>query len=218
MQTVSVDGVSPKTHFAQVMVEADYRMKLIGIGLERPPVRLVSYVDRANPAAGFRNALHRWFFVPDYQCVRVSEDSLAMELVGDGVKLVGEDEVGHTAAASGMRLPAAAISASQAFVAGFTKKYPELAERSPVYAELRNLIDLAVAAAYIQQQDYYAKAGWKMAFFGSEQEFPVETYDIPKTVEPAVNAIWRGNAYTTLMTPIGGGVQIQAAGASTPTT
>ena len=31
--------------------------------------------------------------MPDYQCVRVSEDKLAMELVGDGVKLVGEDEL-----------------------------------------------------------------------------------------------------------------------------
>ena len=35
----------------------------------------------------------------------------------------------------------------------FTKLYPELAARSPVYAELRNMIDLAVAAAYIQKQD-----------------------------------------------------------------
>ena len=32
-----------------------------------------------------------------------------------------------------------------------------------------------------------------MEFFGSEKEFPVETYDIPKTVESAVNVIWRGN-------------------------
>ena len=41
-----------ETHFAQVMVEADYRMKLIGIGLETPPVKMVSYVDRAEPARG----------------------------------------------------------------------------------------------------------------------------------------------------------------------
>ena len=75
------------------MVEADYRMKLIGIGLEEPPVRLTSYVDRANPAPVASNALQRWYFVPDYQCVRVSDDALAMQLVGDGVKLVGEDEV-----------------------------------------------------------------------------------------------------------------------------
>ena len=186
------------------MVEADYRMKLIGIGLERPPVRLVSYVDRAKPSDVGRNALQRWFFVPDYQCVRVSEDNLAMELVGDGVKLIGEDEM---VTASGQRQTAGrANKASQAFVMGFTKRYPELAERSPVYAELRNLIDVAIAVAYIQQQDYYTKAGWKMEFFGSEKAFPVETYDIPKTVESAVNAIWKGQ---TLMTPIGGGVQIQ---------
>jgi hypothetical protein len=203
-QLVSIQGVSPKTRYAQVMVEADYRMKLIGIGLERPPVRLVSYVDRAKPSDVGRNALQRWFFVPDYQCVRVSEDNLAMELVGDGVKLIGEDEM---VTASGQRHTASrANKASQAFVMGFSKRYAELAERSPVYAELRNLIDVAIAAAYIQQQDYYTKAGWKMEFFGSEKAFPVENYDIPKTVESAVNAIWKGQ---TLMTPIGGGVQIQ---------
>ena len=33
-QRITVNGVSPKSHFAQVMVEADYRMKLIGTGLK----------------------------------------------------------------------------------------------------------------------------------------------------------------------------------------
>jgi hypothetical protein len=206
LQNVTIRGVSPKSHFAQVLVEADYRMKLIGIGLEAPPVKMVSYVDRVKLSEVARNAMQRWFFLPDYQCVRQSDDKLAMELVGDGVKLVGEDEVvnaqGERKASTGR-----GNKASQAFIRSFTKKYPELAERSPVYAELRNLIDLAVAAAYLQSQDYYGKAGWKMEFFGSEQAFPVETYDIPKTVESAANAIWRGNV---LGTPVGGGVQIQA--------
>jgi hypothetical protein len=91
-------------------------------------------------------------------------------------------------------------------VTNFTKLYPELANRSPVYADLRNVIDIAVAAAFIQKQDYYAKAGWKMEFFGDESAFPVESYDIPKTVETVVNAVWKGS---TLMTPVGGGVEIQ---------
>ena len=205
LQTVSVHGVSPKTHFARVLVEADYRMKLIGIGLERPPIRMVSYVDRASPSQVSRNALQRWFFTPDYQCIRVSQDGLAMELVGDGVKLVGEDEVVD---AGGQRRASGRTSAaSQAFVTGFTKKYSELAERSPVYAELRNLIDLSVAAAYIQQEDYYGKANWSMELFGSEQAFAVETCEAPKTVATAVNAIWKGRQ---LMTPVGGGVAIHA--------
>ena len=37
--------------------------------------------------------MKRWYFVPDYECVRVAGDGLAMEIVGQGVKLVGEDEV-----------------------------------------------------------------------------------------------------------------------------
>ena len=158
LQTITINGVSPKSHFAQVLVEADYRMKLIGIGLETPPVKLVSYVDRAKLSEVSRNALQRWFFLPDYQCVRESDDKYAMELVGDGVKLVGEDEL-VTAGGQRKKAVGRGNKASRAFVTSFTKKYPELAERSPVYAELRNLIDLAIAAAYIQQQDYCGQAG-----------------------------------------------------------
>ncbi len=205
LQIVTVNGVSPKTHYAQVLVEADYRMKLIGIGLETPPVRLISYAERAGRSDG-HNAMRRWFFVPDYKCVCQSEDKLAMELVGDGVKLVGEDEVvmasGERRASIGRK-----SKASQAFTTTFTKKYPELAERSPVYAELRNLVDLAIAAAYIQEQGYFEKSDWKMPFFGSEQEYPIEVYSVPKTVESAVNALWKGQ---TLFTPVGGGVTIEA--------
>jgi hypothetical protein len=211
LQTVSVHGVPPTTHFAQVLVEADYRMKLIGIGLEKPPVRMVSFVDRATPGEISRNALVRWFFTPDYQCVRTSEDGLAMELVGDGVKLVGEDELVSTGGER--KAVGRGNKASQAFVASFTKFYSELADRSPVYAELRNLIDLSVAAAYIQEQDLYGKAEWKMEFFGNEKNYSVETFNAPKQVATAVNAIWRGNR---LMTPVGGGVQIEALMALAP--
>ena len=128
LQRVTVNGVSAKTHFAVVMVEADYRMKLIGIGLEKPPVKLVSWVDRANAAQISRNALARWFFTPDYQCVRTSSDGTAMELVGDGVKVVGEDEM---VASSGQRTAVGqGNNASQAFVQAFTKVYSELADKS----------------------------------------------------------------------------------------
>jgi hypothetical protein len=212
LQVITVGGVSAKTHFAQVMVEADYRMKLIGIGLEVPPVRLTSYVERANPSQVARNALQRWYFVPDYQCVRVSEDALAMELVGEGVRLVGENEV---VGKDGKRhVSAGGNRASDAFVRAFTKVYPKLADRAPVYAQLRNCIDLAVAAAFIQHQDYYGLVGWKPDAFHSEQAYPVETLNPPKEVETAVNSLWKGNV---LLTPVGGGVQMRPTEAIDPT-
>jgi len=89
LQNVTIGGVPADTHFAKVLVEADYRMKLIGIGLERTSVKMKSYVDFASPTSVARNAMQRWYFVPDYECVRVSEDELAMELVGNSVKLIG---------------------------------------------------------------------------------------------------------------------------------
>jgi len=204
LQTVSINGVSPKTHFAQVLTEADYRMKLIGIALERPPVKITSYVQRANPAQVAANAMERWYFVPDYRMVKVTGDKLAMQLEGDTVKLVGANEL---VTGDGRRIASRRVNlASKAFCDEFTRKYPELAKREPVYAQLRNLIDMSVAAAFIQQQDFYGQAGWRLGVLADEQKFPVETYQEPKQVETAVNAIWKGR---TLMTPIGGGVRIQ---------
>lgn len=204
LQSVRIEGVSNKTHFAQVLVEADYRMKLIGIGLEAPAVKIPSYVARANPRAVSRNALQRWYFTPNYDCVRVSEDHLAMELEGEGVQLVGEDQLVQ---AGGARVASGAVDrASQEFVKVFTAKYPELAANEPVYAQLRNLIDLAIVAAYFQQNDFYGRANWNLPVFGDERQFAVETYPEPKQVETAVAVVWKG---ATLMTPIGGGVNIQ---------
>ena len=204
LQNVSVQGISPKTHFAQVLVEADYRMKLIGIGMEQAPVKITSYVERANPRDVSRNAMQRWFFTPNYECVRMAEDKLAMELVGEGVKLIGENEMVQQ---DGSRVGVGGGNrASDMFCSTFTQNYPALAQKTPVYAQMRNLIDLSVAAAFIQQQDYYGQADWKMVTFGDEEKFPVETYETPKTVETACTAVWKGN---TLMTPVGGGVHIE---------
>jgi len=208
-QDVTVKGISPRTHFAQVMVEADYRMKLIGIGLEKPPVNIPSYTEKSR--AGSARAMQRWFFVPNYDCVKVSEDGLAMQLLGEGVQLLGQSEMVN---AEGGRVQSTnSDRASKVFTMAFTKKYGELAERSPVYGQLRDLIDMLIVSAYIQEQDYYGQSGFDLGIFAHEDEFPVETYPAPATVETAVNAVWKGG---TLVTPIGGGVVINAKRALTP--
>jgi len=208
LQTVRLTGIPASSHFAQVLVEADYRMKLIGIGLEPPPanVKMASWAARANPTAISRNALQRWYFVPDYQCVRVAEDELAMELVGDGVKLVSADELVN---ADGTRAKNGTVDlASKGFTSDFTKNYAGIAKGIPVYWQLRNGIDMLVAAAFIKEHKYADKAGWKMETFLNEKEYAVETLNVPKQVETAVAAFWKGNR---LATPIGGGVHIEPA-------
>jgi len=206
LQKVSVLGVDPQTHFAKVLVEADYRMKLMGIGLEKIPCRgMKSFVDSVSPGSVARNALFRWYFVPDYERVRMSPDKLAMGLEGKSVKLVGADEM-VTSDGSRKEL-AVSDSASKQFTQGFTRNYDRIAESAPVYAELRNLVDMAVVAAFLQETDAYGKLDWELVYFGDENKFSIQTERAPEFVESAVTAVWRGN---TLTTPIGGGVEIFA--------
>jgi hypothetical protein len=204
LQMISLNGVPTTSHFAKVLVEADYRMKLIGIGLEKPGVKMASYVDRASPAAVSRNALLRWYFVPDYECLRVSEDESAAELVGNGVKLISADEL---VGADGSRQQAAGVDkASKEFTEAFTRNYAAIARKAPVFTELRNIIDLSIVAAFMAHHKLPQKAGWKMETLLDEKAYAVETLNVPKQVETAVASVWKGNR---LMTPVGGGVRIQ---------
>lgn len=202
LQNVTFRGIPDTTHFARVLVEADYRMKLVGIGLEELPVRLMSYVARANPRAVAANAMERWYFQPNYDGVAVSDDSFAMEIKERGVQLVGENE----RVVGGDRVKGGRVNkASAAFTSEFTEKFNAIAAKVRVYAELKQLIDVAIAAAYIQEQDFYTQANWDASVLMDEDVVSVETFNAPVQVETAVNAIWRGN---TLMTPLGGGVHI----------
>lgn len=204
MQTVTVEGVSPQTHFARVLVEADYHMKLIGIGLEKTPTKIISFIDKASPTSVSKNSLQRWYFQPNYECVRVTPDQHAMQLVGGGVKLVGEDE---RVGADGSRKNSGGMNgASRAFCNSFTNNYEILAKKVPLFGQLRNVIDMSIVAAYIQHADLYQKAGWSLDCFGDESQAPVETGMAPTQVEPVINAVWKGSYF---MTPIGGGVNIQ---------
>jgi hypothetical protein len=199
---VRVFGVSPKAHFAQVMIEADYRMKLIGIGLEPPPVRMTTFMGtlrNANEAT-----LQRWWFTPNYECLSVDPDGLALQLVGQGVQLQGEDMAVLPGGTLAMK-PLPTSKPSQLYTTAFTAKYPEIAAASPVYAQLRNLIDGLVTAAAMRELDLYGKAGWQPTWILNEKNLPTETEENPRHVPAAVNVEWKGNR---LLAPAGGGISI----------
>lgn len=204
LAVVRVFGISPQTHFAQVLVEADYRMKLIGVGLEQPPVPIVTFAGAVGNAR--QALLERWWFTPNYDCVRIADDGLGMQLLGNGVQLQGEDK---TIGPDGQLLAAghAPNKASELFTASFTRKYPELAARSPVYAQLRNCIDLLVAAAFLERSGAYQRAGWRADTLLSEQAIRTETAATPRHVACVAHAFWNGNR---LVAPAGGGVSIVA--------
>jgi len=207
MQTIRVDGIPANTNAAVTMVAADYRMKRIGIGVESAPVNIRTFISEVNPARQAGNALFRWFFVPDYQSVVMTADKTGLELTGEGVKLVAEDEIVNATTGERTVKKGKVDAASRTFVNSFTQEYPKLAKKSLVFAQLRTFIDMLVASAHIQQQDFYGKAGWSMEFLGDEGKFAVQTVSAPTAVEPVIGIGRRGGL---TMFPIGGGVEIEA--------
>lgn len=203
-QTITIKGVSNKTRFARVLAEADYRMKLYGIGAEQPPVRMTTFIEQATPSTGGSGKLQRWYFQPNYESIKVNQAGDAISLEESGVKLVAADE---SVSASGKRTnKGGANVASRRFCASFTKNFDKVAEAATIFGEMRNVIDMSIAAAFIQKAGLYGKANWDMSTFADESKFPIEIHMAPEKVAPVVNAVVKRGQ---LMTPIGGGVSIQ---------
>ena len=51
-QTIEVEGIDPRTRVGRVLVEADYRMKLVGMGLEEGTPDVPSYLSLVKVGAG----------------------------------------------------------------------------------------------------------------------------------------------------------------------
>lgn len=204
MAAVQVFGISPQTHMARVMIEADYRMKRIAIGVEAPPVPMVTFASAMTTAQ--HGALQRWWLTPAYDGVRASPDRLAMRLDGQGVRLQTENK---EILRDGTIVDAVHSKnrATTAFAVSFTKRYGDVAHVRPVYAQLRQVVDFLIVAAFMQRHDWHAKVGWTSSHFLDSDAFPVATYAKPSTAPVVVNAFWKQNR---MFTPAGGGVSIQA--------
>ena len=71
-QTITVNGIDPRTRAARVLVEADYRMKLIGMGLEDGTIDVPSYLNLINVSPGQAPPpldVLRWWFAMKYDAV-----------------------------------------------------------------------------------------------------------------------------------------------------
>lgn len=200
-QKVSVYGVPADSHFASVLVEADYRMKLMSVGLERP--RISKWKSHLQLIGTGANTLQRWWFTPLYDAFRQSEDGNAYQFSGQRVQLMSQAE---QVSATGKRSAAAFTAKSiERFAKQFTDRYHEVAEVSPVFAELQNIIDLAVLAALFEKDQLPQRVGWKMDLFLNEALTPVASGNAPSQVASVCNYRRAGNLIVGL---VGGGVTI----------
>lgn len=202
LHDVRVDGVPADSHFGRVLVEADYRMKRIALGLENPGVKgLRSHLSYLN---GGGNTIQRWWFVPLYDSLTRSQDGLAFHFAGQRAQLMSQDEVanlqGERSAAATTRLT------TQAFAKNFTEKFAALADESPVFAELQNLIDWCVVTALIERERVCDKLGWSWGMLADAERLPYEVGIAPKEV-PAMMNFKRASA-GTIIGQVAGGISV----------
>jgi len=208
-QMVTVSGLATTSHFAHVMVAADYRMKRIGMNLDPSPVRgLTSYVQLlGGGGSGMSAVAPRWWLVPDFDPVLVDESGLAFELRSKGVKCLTEDTV---FSANGQKQQAGKSSpAAQRWADMMTTKYAELSVKEPIFAELKSVMDLSVVGALIKKEDLARKAGYDLPLLLNSTEMPTEKLAAVKQTDSVASLTKKNSSWVISAS---GGVQIDSWG------
>lgn len=187
-QDIEIFGVDPSSRLASVLVEADYHMKLIGMGLADGVDGVDSYLKSIKLRPGESPpamSVLRWWFALKYDTIARSESRDAFELVGQGVRVLSENEM---LAEQGQRVHTGASDPlNRQFAESFTSHFAELATKYPVYGELRNIFDLAMAMAVIQSEDLASHVGWKPTLLASGEKLRLPQGNTPREVETVVN-------------------------------
>ena len=207
-QQITLTGVPEESHFARVMVAADYRMKRYAMELSNAPISgLPSFLDLMIKERGkLDNMMPRWWLACNYDPVARSDDGLAWQLRGSGVKAMTEDDfiaADGSAKATGRKNPIA-----QKWADLFTEKYDELSQKDIVFGQLRNLMDLCVVAALIEREDMLSTVNCKLPLLtDAGSDLAHDKWNAPKTVATLCSFRKVGREY---LITASGGVQVES--------
>ncbi|MBI3855523.1 MAG: DUF1598 domain-containing protein [Planctomycetes bacterium] len=198
LQPVKYFGLDPATRFAFVCVEADYRLKQLGLGLLPSPVpKVESYRSLiSQPEKEFRFSLES-----NYDALAASPDGLAFELRGPSLKVNG-GLLGHPESTVQDLSPSA-----KRFVTLCNENFDGLARHLVSWADLCNLDDLSVLAALVSGDDLAGKASWDLTWILDPKGCPVQAMAAPTSAAVLCNFTTSGNSALFLT----GGIWIKPA-------
>ncbi|MGO9111052.1 MAG: DUF1598 domain-containing protein [Thermoguttaceae bacterium] len=205
-QLVTFTGVPTTSHFASVLVAADYRMKRLAMNFEPSPVHgMPSFLQMYSAtSAGMDNVLQRWWLEPKYESVLCSPDGLAWQFIGAGVKCLTEEDF---ATANGQVQHEGKPSVvAQKWADNMTGHYDELAVAEPVFGDLCNCMQLALVGALAVHERLADKAGCNLPAL--MQESTLKTFDlpVPSQVDSRVSMVKQGHNW---IIGASGGVKIR---------
>lgn len=190
LQNITVNGVLADSHFANVLVAADYRMKRIAMDFEPSPVRgLPSYLQMV-PATTRSLQSPRFWLEPQYEALLRDADGLAWNLHGASVKALTEED--FLTATGELKHSGKAIPAAQKWADLMTAKYPELAAADSIFGELQNCMELAVVGALVAKERLTEKAGNSLPTLMASADLKAEQYAVPKKVQSKASVLKKG--------------------------
>ena len=187
-QDVEVYGIDHSSRAARVLVEADYHMKLIGMGLAPGVDNVQSYLDGIQLGPDGTPPpmdVLRWWFTLHYGPVVCSEHRDAFEISGQGVRVLSENELLselgeriHTGESRGL---------NKRFSSSFTQNFEALSAKYPIYGQLRTVFDLAMVAALIRSEDLASQIDWQAAHFRNADAYQIHKHRSVTTVQSVIN-------------------------------
>jgi hypothetical protein len=209
LQEIEVHGIDPGSHAARTIVEADYHMKRIGMGLEKGVLGVTSYLDSIELERGETAppmGVLRWWFTLGDGAIRATEDHTAFEIKGPSVKVLSENEL---LSERGERIHTGKSDELNAqFATSFTRHFDALAAKYPIYAELRNVFDLAVVAALLKHERVLDRTEWQASHFLNPDQYRIAV-ETPATQVMSI-ANYRVINDRTLVAGVSGGVEVNA--------
>ncbi len=202
-QNISLTGVPATSRYAQVLTNADYKMKRISMGLEAAPIEkfpsLLQMLQARN--ATFGTMSPRFWMECDYKPLAKSEDGNVWKISGQGVKTLTDEQYfeknGQRAAANKRN------TFAEKWAAMMTERFEELAAAEPAFAELRNIMDLSVVAAVIRKHELLDQANAEIpCILGQMAALEVPEFTAPKTVPSQCSFIRSSNSW--ILTASGG--------------
>jgi hypothetical protein len=205
LQNVIVQGIPQDSRVASVIVEADYQMKLIGIGEREGAAGMKSYFDllsRAERKGSAMDAL-RWWMTVGHDSIQVSPDRHSFEFSGKEIQCQSENQL--VAADGSRQATGKADNANMEFARLFTEHLPELSSQDVVFADLQNVFDLGMATALVHTMGLNRQVGWQPEVLSASGSYSPAPVEVPAELMTAASSrVYNGRE---IVVQVAGGVR-----------
>jgi hypothetical protein len=130
---------------------------------------------------------------------------LSLRISGQGVQL-GTEEYKMDSLGRLVQLKSNPLPAAKQFADSFTKRYEQIATLSPVFGQLRIMVDALIVASFIQREQLLDRTSLDLSTLIDSGSVPTETQVACRTAKSVANVKWESR----VMIAPSGGVSIMA--------